>query len=308
MTGIGFWRASKLGLTNYLRNKWLSLAATLVVMLMLFTMSVFAVQSVVIYRTTDSLTKKIDLVVFFNESATDQQIQALRQLLANRIDVVSARYISKEDAYQIFQSRPGSDRIKTLVTPQDNPLPRSLEIHATDPSHLATISQLLTTPDYQSMILSKSDQDSAQQQLIQNLSETARVSRRNGLVLSVVFFIIAILMIFNTARIVVHAREDEIEIMRLVGSTAGFIRWPFILEGILYGIFGALMSTVLLYVFLANNLLGSTPLLSITNLLSGDMFQFFIQNLWIIILIQIGTGVLVSVGATIAAIRRQVRL
>jgi len=308
MTTVGFLRASRLGFTNFVRNRWLSLAATLVVMLMLFTMSVFAVQSIVIYRTTDSLTKKIDLVVFFTESATDDQIQALRQLLVNRIDVSSATYISKEDAFQIFQSRPGSDRIKSLVTPEDNPLPRSLEIHATDPSHLATISQLLNSPDYQSLILSKSDQDSAQQQLIQNLSETARVSRRNGLVLSLVFFIIAVLMIFNTARIVVHAREDEIEIMRLVGSTSGFIRWPFILEGILYGIFGAILSTGLLYVFLANNLLGSTPLLSITNLLGGDMFQFFEQNLWIIILLQVATGVLVSVCATVAAIRRQVRL
>ena len=308
MTLTGFIRSSKLGFTNFIRNYWLSLAATLVVTLMLFTMSVFAVQSVVIYRTTETLKQKINLEIFFSDSATDDQIQTLRQVLANRIDVKSVTYISKEQAYQIFNQRNTSDQIKSLVTPEDNPLPRSIEIQATDPSKLADISAFLDSNDYQTLILSKSDQDSSQQRLIQNLATTAQTTRRNGLFLSAIFFFIATLMVFNTARIVIHAREDEIEIMRLVGSTEGFIQWPFVLEGILYGIIGALLASGLLYVFLANDLLNSTPLSSITGLLGGDMFQFFQQYFWIIIVIQALTGVIVSIAATSAAIYRRVRL
>ena len=308
MTFIGFLRASKLGLTNYWRNRWLSAAATLTVTLMLFTVSVFAVQSVVIYRTTEALKQKIELIIFFSDFATDDQIQALRQVLANRIDVRSVTYVSKEQAYQIFKSRPGSTQVKDLVTPENNPLPRSLEIQATDPAYLAAISQLLTASDYQPLILSKSDQDAAQRQLIQNLTDTARLSRRNGLVLSGIFFLIAVLMVFNTARIVIHAREDEIEIMRLVGSTAGFIRWPFIIEGVLYGVLGSLFATGMLWLFLANDLVTATPLASITGLLSGDMLSFFKQYLWLIIISQLLIGGLVSVAATVAAIRQRVKL
>ena len=308
MTLTGFIRASKLGLTNYVRNYWLSLAATLVVTLMLFTISVFGVQSVVIYRTTEALKQKIDLVVFFTDAASDDQIQTLRQVLANRIDVKSVDYISKEQAYQIFNQRPTSDQIKSLVTPEDNPLPRSIEIRATDATKLADISSFMDAADYQPLILSKSDQDSTQRQLIQNLADTARLTRRNGLFMSGIFFLIAVLMVFNTARIVIHAREDEIEIMRLVGSTEGFIQWPFVLEGILYGLLGALIAAGMLYVFLANDLLSSTPLSSITGLLGGDMFQFFQQYFWWIVLMQVAVGVIVSVSATAVAIYRRVRL
>lgn len=308
MTFVGFWRASKLGFVNFWRNRWLSAAATLTVTLMLFTVSVFAVQSIVIYRTTEVLKSKIELVVFFADKATDAQIQALRQVLANRIDVKSVEYVSKEQAYQIFKSRPGSAQVKELVTPENNPLPRSLEIQATDPSRLAAISELLTNSDYQPLILSKSDQDAAQRQLIANLTDTARISRRNGLILSGIFFLVAVLMVFNTARIVIHAREDEIEIMRLVGSTAGFIRWPFILEGILYGAFGSIAATGMLWLFLANDLVSATPLASITGLLSGDMLSFFKQYFWIILASQVVIGSLVSIAATVAAIRQRVKL
>lgn len=308
MTGTGFIRSSRLGFANFWRNRWLSVAATLVVTLMLFTVSVFAVQSGVIFRTTEALKQRIDLVVFFADSATDDQIQALRQVVANRVDVKSVTYISKEQAFQIFSQRPISDTVKGLVTPENNPLPRSIEIRATDPAKLGTISTLLDRPEYRSIILAKSDQDVAQKQLIQSLSDTASITRRNGLILSGIFFAIAVLMVFNTTRIVVHARADEIEIMRLVGSTEGFIRWPFILEGALYGSLGALIATGFLYLFLAKDLLSATPLLSITGLLSADMFQLFRQYLWIILAAQIGVGVFVSVTATTVAIYRRVRL
>ena len=308
MTLIGFARASRLGVTNFWRNRWLSAAAILVVMLMLFTMSVFAVQTLVIYRTTELLKQKIDLVVFFVDSATDDQIQSLRQVLVNRVDVQSVDYVSKEQAYEIFQQRPGSDQIKQLVTPEDNPLPRSLRIRATDPSHLATISSVLDQSATAPLIRRKSDDDSAQRRLVDNLAQTARLTRRNGLLLSGIFFLITVLMVFNTARIVVHAREHEIEIMRLVGSTEGFIRWPFLLEGILYGLIGALAATGMLSVFLANDLASATPLLSITGILGSDMLQFFQRFFWWILGGQITIGVTVSVVATLGAIYRRVKL
>lgn len=308
MSPVGFLRASRLGLVNFWRNRWLSLAATLVVMLMLFTISVFAVQSVVIYRTTANLEQKIELAVFFEESATEDQIQALKQVLQNRLDVADVTYVSKEEAYQIFQRRPGSEHIKQLVTPEDNPLPQSLKIRATDPSHLPTISALFDRSDYHDIVRRKSDDDDAQKRLIQNLAETARLTRRNGLILSGIFFVIAVLMVFNTARIVVRAREDEIEIMRLVGSTEAFIRWPFILEGLLYGVIGAGAATAMLYVFLAYDLASATPLISITGILGSDMLGFFLQSFWFILAGQLLLGIVVSVLATAAAIQRLVKL
>ena len=96
--------------------------------------------------------------------------------------------------------------------------------------------------------------------------------------------------------------------MRLVGSTESFVRWPFLIEASLYGVFGALGASGALYVFLQYDLASATPLLSIANFLAPDMLSFYVDHLIIIIAVMIAAGVLIATTMSSFAVRRFVKL
>lgn len=103
-------RVLKLGLVNFWRNRWLSLAATLVMTLTLLIISTFAIMTLVIGKTTDSIREKMDISVYFNDSASIDQIIDLQNKIAARSDVKEVKYVSKEEALAIFKgaARPKS--------------------------------------------------------------------------------------------------------------------------------------------------------------------------------------------------------
>lgn len=306
MTGRSLLRVIKFGLQNVLRNQWLSLASTIVIAITLFIIGVFAIQSVVIVSTTQGIQDKLDLQVFFNDDAGDEVIGDIRRGLANRADVKSVTYISKEEAFAIFQEQRVGERIKSQVTPENNPLPRSLVIRANDPDKLATLAKLFEAEEYQPLVRRISYQDN--ESVIENLVATAKTVRRNGWILAGIFLVLSLILIYNTTRIVILSRADEIEIMRLVGSTETFVRWPFLIEAMIFGLLGTILALAAIYVFLAKDLASSTPLLSVARFLAPDMLKFFTTNLLWITVASLGLGIGTSMAMSYVAVRKFVRL
>src|SRR3990167_9549289 len=151
MNWISAQRISKLGLINFWRNRWLSLASTLVMTLTLLIISLFVILLIIIGAATDRIKAKMDITVYFKDSAQTEEISDLQQKLAARGDVKEVRYISKEEALAIWNERQKNQRIKELVTPEENPLPRSLAIKATDPNNLVNIASFLENADLQTI-------------------------------------------------------------------------------------------------------------------------------------------------------------
>src|SRR3990167_10108482 len=139
MNWIPIKRITNLGLTNFWRNRLLSLASTLVMTLTLLIISTFVIMTLVINKTTDRIKAKMDITVYFKDTATTDEIADLQQQLAIRADVKEVKYISKEEALEIWQEKQKNQRIKELVSSTENPLPRSLAIKATDPAELDNI-------------------------------------------------------------------------------------------------------------------------------------------------------------------------
>lgn len=244
-------RVLRLGLVNYWRNLWLSLGSVLILTLTLVTITVSVVQNYDIRQTTNSIKGKLDITVYFDDSVPESDIKDIQLKLESRPDIKDVTYISKADALKIWQTRPTSGTVKDLVTPESNPLPRSILIHTYQSESLDTIAALFKVPALQSKIRRVSYEDN--KQIIQDLIERNRAITQNGLVSSGLFVIISLIVIINTIRVIILTRRKELEVMRLVGASDFFVRAPLIVEALLTGFFAAALSSIFLYIGVSFN-------------------------------------------------------
>jgi len=305
MTFTTLSRVTRLGVVNFWRNRWLSLVATTVIMLTLLVISIFSLIGLGIVRTTNEVRERIDLVVYFDDKATDEEIQQLRRTLEANLEVKNIEFVSKEQALEIFQRIQGVERVRNVVTAQDNPLPRSLRVKPVDPQNLEALAtevkatQLAIDGKIRSLSF---DRNSA---LVRRLIGITRFVTILGALLSSIFLLISIVVIFNTIRLAVFARRDEVEIMKLVGANDAFVKGPFLLEGGIYGFLAAAVAFLLMNLSLV--LVTSITRQSVTGI-EIPVQSFFEGYIWWILLGQMGLGILVGTFFSWWAVRRYIRV
>lgn len=322
MNLLAFQRIVKLGITNFWRNRWLSLAASLMLMLTLVTMGVFALLNVFINSATEGINDRIDLTVYFYENATETQIKDIQYKLVNRQDVKSVHYVTKEEALRDWEQRILNSKVKSLITKDNNPLPRSLQIKAVNPESLASIAHELNNVQYQPYIREVSYQKT--KTTIDHLIRLTHFVRTLGWVVTLFLLFISLVVILNTIRLTVFTRKDEVEIMRLVGANNIFIRLPFSIEAILYGLVGGFLAYLIIIIMMTY--LGpriaayfsdiatasSTSYFYLIEpyLVSTQHLHFFVSliTLWQLGLIQLAVGILFSVSCSMFALRRYLRV
>lgn len=296
-------RVIKLGFTNFWRNKWLSIGAALILSLTLITISVFVIFNVVINTTTKNIKEKIDISVYFYDSTKEEEIEIIEHQVKNLPEVVKITFISKEKALEIWKTQPGNEKIKQLVTPEDNPLPRSLEIKASDPAHLESIAQFLEKSDFKNYI--RKIDYAENKEVIQKLANAINFSKKLGIILSLIFAVISVLVILNTIKLTILTRKDEIEIMRLVGANDIFIKIPFFIESVLYGILACVISLAVIAIgfhFLTPFI---TQYLGEVNI---NFNTFFTENLIIIGALQLIIGIVLSIVCTFISIGKYLKI
>jgi len=295
------YRVAKTSAKSFWRNWWLSLATTLVMVLALVTIAFFISLLVITGKTTESLREKADLTVYFQDSASDDQIAALQSVLALRSDVKTITYVSKDQALAIWRSRKSNEEVKDYINETDNPLPRSIEIKAQNPEDLANINGYLNADDYKPLIKQISYEKS--KQLIDRLVGISKFIKQIGYTLSTVFILIAFLIIYNTVRLTIFARSEEIEIMKLVGASDWYVRGPFMMEGIGYGIVGAIGASLLFAFFFKLMIPSAESYLNISDLNSSYLG---INVAWIIVL-QFATGIVLGGVCSGLAVKKHLK-
>lgn len=302
MNWITFKRVIKLGFINFYRNIWLSVATTLVMSLTLVIISIFVIFNIAIKTTSDSLKDRVNISVYFNDSATEEQINIIKRQLEKRDDVVSVNYVSKEETLAIWQGLSINDRIRDIVTSDSNPLPRSLEIKAHDLQNLEEINKFLSKEEYKNLVRKVDYQEN--KLIIKKLNDVISFSIKLGLILSGVFIAISIFVILNTVKLAIITRKDEIEIMRLVGANNLFIRIPFFIEGILYGMISAVLSIIIV----ASGIKLLAPFAN--QYLEGqniNFASFFLDHIWLIILLEVLVSITISVICSFISIQKYLR-
>lgn len=303
MSFVTIGRILKLGWANYWRNRGLSISATLVLTLTLIIILIFFLLNSVVAATSREIRSKIDLVITFDDEIAQERIDSLQKLLASRPDTKEVQFISKEVALERFKTLPGvSDRTKNLISPENNPLPRSLEIQAAAPDQLENISTLLSTSPWQEII--RKNSYLTNKDTIQKLGRFERAVTMAGLVLSLVFVLISLIVVINTIRLAIFARREEIEIMRLVGANNVFIRSPFIVEAILYGVVATGLS--LLAIWLSIRQLGELVSRYLAEI-DVDLLELFVDQLPLLIVIELIIALAVAIFASLVSIQRYLK-
>jgi cell division transport system permease protein len=295
-------RVFRLGFTNFWRNRWLSAAGTFVMTLTLFIISIFAILSLVVITTTNAVKEKVDMIVYFDDAASDAQIQRLQGDVLTLPQVKTVRYVSKEEALQEFLSRSTSERIRSLVSSENNPLPRSLQVKTTDPEDLDLVANFIQQSPENPVIRRISYLEN--RDVIQKLLSITKFVNRMGIILSAIFIAISFLVIANTIRLAIFARREELEVMRLVGASDAFVKLPFYVEAILYGMIAAVFTMLLIELGLG----AISPMVArYLGDVSLNLSSFFHQYFFPVFALQIAVGALIAIISTAFTARRFIR-
>lgn len=300
-------RIVKAGFINFWRNAVVSLSAIFVMTVALFVICSTMLSSVFLDSTLNTIKQKVDINIYFNADAQESDIMLMKRSLEALPEVKSIDYISRDQAIQNFKNRHQNDYLMTQALDEliDNPLGAILNIKANDTSQYeAIVTQI------------KHDQDAAgpggnliynvnyskNKVVIDKLTAITQGVQRVSFAVLLLLIGIAIVITFNTIRLAIYISREEIAVMRLVGANNAFVRGPFIVEGIMYGMVAAIVATALFYP-VTLWLKGATQ-----NFYGGiDLFYYYIANLNQIFLVLLGTGMALGAISSFMAVRRYLK-
>ena len=192
-----------------------------------------------------NLKNRVKIEVFIKDEATPEQTQALERKIKGLNDVKSYKYISKEEALRRFRERFGERIIKNLPI---NPLPASYEIQVKNADRVDSVAQRFFNDPTVDNSPGTHDGVKYARETVRKMLGTISLIEKGMWVTTGIFAAAAVLLISTTVRLSIFARRREVEIMRLVGATNWFIRWPFVLEGFITGLVGAILAAAFVWV------------------------------------------------------------
>jgi len=291
-----------------MRNATLAIAA-MAVMVVTLTIVLFSIiANATFSNTIAQITDKIDISVFLQDSVTQAQTDTLISQLKKLPNVQSVSYLNKQQALAAYaQQNAGNQSLLTAATISGNPIPATIRIKPKDLNHIQDIRAFLTTKQNQALQTDGSPSYSGERKkAIDNITHATNILRRVGVVAVIVFAIISALIIFNTIQMAIFNRRDEIQIERLLGAGSWFIRGPFVVESILYGILSAVLSMVLINsVFVAAS--GALQASSLGLLDISYANTYFDKHFWWLLLMQIVVGMLLGAASSVIATQRYLK-
>ncbi len=303
-------RILRAGALSFSRNAFVSFASILVMTVTLFTVGVTIFAGVILNSALIELRDKADVNVYFTTGAPEDQILQMKTSLEALPEVAKVEYISRDDALAQFRERHKNDQLTLSALDElpDNPLGAVLNIKAKDISEYEAIAAFLqdrqTAAQGSASIIDKinfyDEQHRAALDRLQLITDSAQ---RLGLIVIVLLIATTLAISFNTLRLAIYTSRDEIQVMRLVGATAFYIRAPFMVEGVLYGLVAGIV-TLLLFYPLTWWLGGVTG-----NFFGGvNIFSYYLSHFLYFFLVIIGTGVLLGAVASFLAVRRYLKI
>ncbi|WP_347862395.1 permease-like cell division protein FtsX [Salimicrobium sp. PL1-032A] len=227
-------RHFKEGNKSVFRNGWMTVSAVGATTTTLLLVGVFIAVMLNLNEFASSVEDDVEVRVFIERTADEQQVEQLGEDLEELSDVASVEYSSKEDELEGLVDSLGDQGQAFELFEQTNPLNDVYIIDPTAPTAADAIAEASQDLDY------VYDVDYGEE-IVQRLFTFNEYARTIGLALIVGLVFTAIFLISNTVRITILARKKEIEIMKLVGATNAFIRWPFFIEGMVLGILGSII-------------------------------------------------------------------
>lgn len=227
--------------TSFKRNIWMTLASIFTVVLSLFILGFFSIVILNLNKMADTLESQVQISVYLKDDLSQEEIDETKETLSKIEGLQDIKFTTREEAMKNFKERLGDQQFLLDALDDTNPLPNSFSLTVTSPQQIKTIADTAAALD-------SVESASYSQDIINHLFNLTHLIRLIGVALIILLTGAAIFIISNTIRLTVFARRKEIAIMKYVGATDWFIRWPFLLEGICLGFIGGGLATIFLYI------------------------------------------------------------
>ncbi len=293
---------------HFRRNWSTALGAVVTIFLSLFVIGLFVIGSVLLNRLAGDVENQVTIQAFLSDGADKSAVNAFQQKISGWDFVDDVTYKSKEEALESYREKMSDKNANDVVAALDgtNPLPASLVITLSDPKQVENVaSMIIEDSDFKSISDDTENPTRSVQygrDTVKKLLSVTYVLRFGTIVLVGLLAFIAFVFINNTIRLAISARRREIAIMRLVGASNGFIRGPFLTEGMLEALFGSLLAILVLH--------GGT-LIVLPRLQAGLSFLSFDIPTVVLTLTYaslVGIGCLLGLFGSAIAMRRYLRV
>lgn len=299
-------RVARYGLRNFTRNAWLTIAATAVMVITLLIIFVTVVASSVLGEAITSQKQKIDLSLYIKANASEDVLRTLAGKLRIQPNVTEVSISTSENEYK-KASKDNVEGWSLVVDEGIKPaIPAVIHVKLADMSKRKAIEKFISgDPQFKQWVdssVANSQDVEARQQTINKLSSLMDIASRVGIVAGSFFVVISVLIIFNTIRMTIFSRRDEISMMKSIGADSYFIRGPFLIEAELYGVIAAIIAMVVGY------LLSTKLLPSLGGCIEVKQTKSFILHWWWLILLgMITTGFVIGDLSARLALRKYLK-
>jgi len=300
-------RIARYGLIGFIRNGFVSLAAVLIMTITLFVLASVVIFGAALQSTLEQLTENVDVTVYFLADAPEKDVMDIKTSLEALPEVALVTYTTSEEAFAAFRERHKNDRltIQALDELEDNPLGASLGVRAKQTSQYESIAAFLESRQALGDSVGASIDKvnfSQNKAAIDRLTTIIQTSERVGYVVALILALSSLLIAFNTIRLAIYTARDEIGVMNLVGAGHWYVRGPFMVAGILYGVVSGLLVLLLLYPIMLWLGPGSERFLGTFN-----VFTYYTGSFFFLFFIIMGSGITLGALSSYLAVRRYLR-
>jgi cell division transport system permease protein len=286
-------RHTRDSLKNISRNGWMTFASVSAVTVTLILVGVFFVIMMNLNRVAETIEDDVQIRVHIDVAANQQDQQTLKSEIERIPEVKSVTFSSKEDELDNLVNSLGEEGQSFKLFEQDNPLNDVFIVKTKKPTDTMKVAEKIQTANYVAKV-------KYGQGKVEKLFKFINASRNVGVVLIIGLFFTAIFLISNTIKITIIARRREIKIMRLVGATNTFIRWPFFLEGLWLGIIGSILPIILISIayYRAYDYIGPKLEGTFIRVLPFDPFVYQVSGILILM------GALIGIWGSLMSVRK----
>lgn len=299
-------RIAKTGAVNFVRNAWLAIAAMAVMVITLTIVLFSVIANATFSNTIAQITERIDVSVYLYDSTDEARGKELAANLEQLSNVDSVTYLSKREALERYREQNADNQeLLSAIDETDNPLPATIQVKPINLDKVEEIREFLSQPDNEALWEDVSYRDD-RKEAIDRIAHATNILQRVGIAAVLIFAFVSMLIIFNTIQMAIFNRREELTIMRLLGATTGYIRGPFVVETIIYGILSALISILIIKALFvaASSALQATSL----GLLDiNHSSEYFHSNFWVLLTIQLVLGILIGAVSSVIATRRYLK-
>ncbi|MCX6719381.1 MAG: permease-like cell division protein FtsX [Candidatus Taylorbacteria bacterium] len=311
-------RIARTGFVNFWRNGFLSFAAIVVITLTLCSFGALIFGGAFGRSLLSDVKDKVDINVYFALNAPESDILSLKKDLGSLPEVASTTYISRDQALSTFKEKWQNNALimQGLEEVGSNPFPASINVKAREPGQYGSIVDFLNNKDpldaSGAPIIEKVNYQQ-NKLVIDRLSKIIATVEQAGIILAVILVLVALVVVFNTIRLIIYRARDEISVMKLVGASNIYVRGPFVVSGVMYGVVSAILTLILMAVF-ANwsdtviLRLAGVDVIANFELVVNILSRYFMQNFAQIFLVIMGAGIVLGGLSSYVAARRYLRV